>query len=83
MNSHQDDPAFPVESFLHPSGQVENGTTGMDLRTYIATAALPTVYRVFVESGAVKPERVASLAAEESVRLASALIAELNRKEGV
>jgi hypothetical protein len=55
----------------------------MDLRTYIATAALPTVYRVFVESGAVKPERVASLAAEESVRLASALIAELNRKEGV
>lgn len=39
-----DGPAFPVQAFVHPNGEVQYGDDGMTLRDYFAGQALAGYY---------------------------------------
>lgn len=75
-NKPNDGPAFPMQVIASPNSEIQYG---MSLRAYIATAALQGL----LGNGSLKwdQDKVCSTYSDASVKLADALIAELN-KEG-
>jgi hypothetical protein len=75
-------PAFPVPDVYHPNGQIEYGSPGMSLRAYFAGQALQgwlASYSPELQHPAA--DDCERWVAELSVKMADALIAELNKTQ--
>lgn len=73
----QNQPAFPMPAFYHEGGAVQIPNDEMDIRTYIATAAMQGMLSACngVDSTSQSQEWIAKI----SVTQADALIAELQK----
>ena len=70
-------PAFPISDIVHPSGQIEYGSTGMSLRDYFAAAAVTGLFAAMADpnSRGLTHEQ----AAHEAYKTADAMIEARNK----